>query len=398
MRRARLALHAVAARSLHIPELIEAAIKTAETIGVRYVANVQFKRAADGVFKFQAGAFPGSPVVNGIMCGFALYDIANVRVVGFDVVSNRSKVAAYRAPGAPASEYAVEATINELAEMLNIEPMDLRLKNASREGTLNSVGAPWPTIGAEAVMQAVKNHPHYNSELQGEDTGRGVALGFWFNGGMESSGTASVQADGRVSLILGTVDIGGSRASMAMQLAEVLGLTVDDIKPQVVDSDSVGYNATTGGSRVTFQTGWVVYDLTGSGGVLGAINLMRSVPILLFSPAAGAATDRMRQNRIIAVSQFCMFVLTFLIAFDIRFGFIQVWHLFVFVFLMATAQTNVNDAGQTRRASPPQGAGKRRGSSPCEYIGSCRTRSCAIGSGRTRINPTARRLRLALMH
>ncbi|MFA7248794.1 MAG: xanthine dehydrogenase family protein molybdopterin-binding subunit [Dehalococcoidia bacterium] len=217
--------------------------------------------AASAYLAFEAGAYPGSPVGAGAQCAFAPYSIPNQTVDGFDVVVNGPKTAAYRAPGAPAAAYAVEATINELAEMLQMDPMDVRLKNASREGTTNAVGAPWPTIGAEAVMQAVKNHPHYTSELQGEDVGRGVALGFWFNGGMESSGTASVQADGRVSLILGTVDIGGSRASMAMQLAEVLGLTMDDVNPHVVDSDSVGYNATTGGSRVTFQGGWVMHDL-----------------------------------------------------------------------------------------------------------------------------------------
>ena len=217
--------------------------------------------AAHAYLAYESGAYPGSPVGAGAQCAFAPYNIANQTVDGFDVVVNAPKTAAYRAPGAPAAEYAVEATINELAEMLQIEPMDLRIKNASREGTLNSVGAPWPTIGAEQVMQAVKNHPHYTSELQGEDVGRGVALGFWFNGGMESSGSASVQQDGRVNLIMGTMDIGGSRASMAMMLAEDLGLTMDDVNPHVVDTDNVGWNATTGGSRVTFQGGWVTRDL-----------------------------------------------------------------------------------------------------------------------------------------
>ena len=217
--------------------------------------------AAHAYLAYEAGAYPGSAVGAGAQCAFAPYDIANQTVDGFDVVVNGPKTAAYRAPGAPAASYAVESTINELAEMLQIDAMDLRLKNASREGTANATGAPFPTIGAVQVMEAVKHHPHYTSELQGEDVGRGVAIGFWFNGGMESSATASVQEDGRVSLILGTVDIGGSRASMAMQLAEVLGLTMDDINPHIVDSDSVGYNATTGGSRVTFQGGWVMYDL-----------------------------------------------------------------------------------------------------------------------------------------
>ncbi len=210
---------------------------------------------------YAAGAFPGSPVGAGAQCAAAPYDIPNQRIDGFDVVTNTPKTQAYRAPGAPASEHAVEATLDELAEQLKMDPMDLRLKNAAREASTNSAGQPWGSIGAEAVMQAVKNHPHYTSELHGDDTGRGVALGFWFNGGMESSSSATVNSDGTVSLILGSMDIGGSRASLAMQLAETLGLTLDDVNPHFVDTDSVGWNAVTAGSRTTFAGGWVAYDL-----------------------------------------------------------------------------------------------------------------------------------------
>ncbi|MCK9495495.1 MAG: xanthine dehydrogenase family protein molybdopterin-binding subunit [Dehalococcoidia bacterium] len=217
--------------------------------------------AAEVNLAYAAGAYPGAPVGAGALCALGPYDVANQRIDGFDVVTNTPKTQAYRAPGAPASEYAVEATLDELAEQLQIDPMDLRLKNAAKEGGTNSAGQPWPRIGAEAVMQAIKNHPHYNSELHGEDTGRGVALGFWFNGGMESSSSATVNSDGTVSLILGSIDIGGSRAALAMQLAETLGLTLDDINPHMVDTDSVGWTGVTGGSRTTFAGGWVAYDL-----------------------------------------------------------------------------------------------------------------------------------------
>ncbi len=61
--------------------------------------------AADGIFKFQAGAFPGSPVMNACLCAFAPYNIPNARTVGYDVVSNRPKAAAYRAPGSPISAF-----------------------------------------------------------------------------------------------------------------------------------------------------------------------------------------------------------------------------------------------------------------------------------------------------
>ncbi len=60
--------------------------------------------AAEGELKYQAGAFQGSPVQPGCMCAFAPYDLENVKVVGYDVVVNRPKVAAYRAPGGPISE------------------------------------------------------------------------------------------------------------------------------------------------------------------------------------------------------------------------------------------------------------------------------------------------------
>ena len=70
--------------------------------------------AADALMKYQAGGFPTSPVMNGLMCGFAPYDIANVRTIGYDVVCNRPKTIAYRAPGSPMSAFAVESTMESL--------------------------------------------------------------------------------------------------------------------------------------------------------------------------------------------------------------------------------------------------------------------------------------------
>ena len=209
---------------------------------------------------FEAGAFPGSPMGAGAMCALAPYQIANAHVEGYDVVLNKPKVAAYRAPGAPASEYAVESVIDEIAQQLEMDPMDFRLKNAAVEGSRRADGAVFGVIGNTEVMDVVKNSDHYRSELQGENRGRGVAMGFWFNVGMESSAYASVQADGTVSLSLGSVDIGGTRASIAMQLAETLGIAAEEVKPQVVDTDSVGFTMVTGGSRTTFAGGWAAYE------------------------------------------------------------------------------------------------------------------------------------------
>src|SRR5712672_1248187 len=117
--------------------------------------------AAELMLKYQAGAFPGSPVGPGCMCGFAMYDIPNVNIVGYDVVSNRPKVAAYRAPGAPISSYGVESCVDELARELKIDPLSLSEKNAAKEGTKAVHGPTWTNIGYLETLAAVKNHPNY---------------------------------------------------------------------------------------------------------------------------------------------------------------------------------------------------------------------------------------------
>src|SRR6201999_4003786 len=112
--------------------------------------------AAQEILKFQAGAFAGSPIGPGCMCGFAHYDIPHVDVVGYDVVSNRPKVAAYRAPGAPITSFAVESLLDDLARKLNMDPLTLREKNAAREGSKTHYGPSHQNIGFETVLRAVK--------------------------------------------------------------------------------------------------------------------------------------------------------------------------------------------------------------------------------------------------
>ena len=171
------------------------------------------------------------------------------------MVCNKQKVAAYRAPGAPQAALAVESAIDELAAKLGMDPLDFRLRNAVQEGNRDPNGLPFSNIGCIEVLKAMRDHPHYQAPLGGANRGRGVALGYWWNGGLASSATINVNADGRVSLVTGSVDIGGTRASVAMQAAEVLGLAAEDVIPSVGDTDSVGWTALTGGSRTAFATG-----------------------------------------------------------------------------------------------------------------------------------------------
>jgi len=226
-------------------------------IGVRKDGRIT---AAQAYLAYEAGAYPGAMVGPGAMCVFAAYDIANVTVDGFDVVVNKPSTAAYRAPGATNAAFATESVVDEIAEKLGIDPIDFRLKNAAKEGTRRADGPKYKRIGCVEVLEAMKDHPHYHAPLGGPNRGRGVAIGFWFNVGLESSCSMSVNSDGTVSLVEGSTDIGGTRTSISMQAAEVLGIPVEDVRPTVVDTDSVGFTAVTGGSRTTFATGMAAYE------------------------------------------------------------------------------------------------------------------------------------------
>jgi xanthine dehydrogenase molybdenum-binding subunit len=216
--------------------------------------------AAQAYLAYEAGAYPGAMVGPGGMCVFAAYEIANVVIDGFDVVVNKPSTAAYRAPGATNAAFATESVVDELAGKLGIDPLDLRLANAAKEGTRRADGPKYRKVGCIEVIEAMKNSAHYKSPLGGPNRGRGVAIGFWFNVGLPSSCNISVNADGTVNLVEGSTDIGGTRTSIAMQAAEVLGIAAEDVRPSVADTDSVGYTAVTGGSRTTFATGWAAYE------------------------------------------------------------------------------------------------------------------------------------------
>jgi len=237
---------------------------TGPTSGGHAYAKIGAKKdgtivAGQLIMEYEAGAFAGSPVQLGCMTGFAPYDLKNVQAVGYDVVVNRPKVAAYRAPGAPVAAFAVESAMDMLAQKLGMDPIELRLKNAAKEGTKAAYGPKFQRIGYVETLEAAKNHPHYSAPL-GPNQGRGVASGFWFNIGGESSAAIHINEDGTVEVVTANPDIGGSRASMAIMAAEVLGIDYGRVKPLVTDTSSSAYSMLTGGSRVTFAVGKAVCE------------------------------------------------------------------------------------------------------------------------------------------
>jgi len=235
---------------------------TGPTSGCHIVMKMGAKRdgtlvAASASMWYEAGAYKGSPYGAAAMCALACYNVPNFFVEAYDVVVNKPKVAAYRAPGSPMSTLATESLMDELARRLEMDPIELRLKNAVATGDHAPYGPKYGPIGLRQVLEAVREHPHWSAPL-GPNQGRGVACGFWFNGGMNSSATVSLDSDGSATVVTGNPDIGGTRAAQAMMVSEELGIPVERVRPVVGDTDTAGYTDLSAGSRVCYATGMAV--------------------------------------------------------------------------------------------------------------------------------------------
>ena len=213
--------------------------------------------AADVDCLMDSGAYNGNPAGIPAFMATACYKLTDARSSGRSVYTNKPKIHAYRAPSMPQVTLAFELVMNEVAAELKIDPLEFRLNNAVEEGDVNMMGAPYKRIGLRECLEAARSHPHYQSSVA-DGAGRGIAAGYWINAGMQSSATLNVSPDGSVSLLTGSPDIGGSRASMAIMGAEVLGIPIESIYPQVVATDAVGHCDVTGGSRTTLATGQAV--------------------------------------------------------------------------------------------------------------------------------------------
>jgi CO/xanthine dehydrogenase Mo-binding subunit len=211
--------------------------------------------AASAEIYFEAGAFPGSATGAAAEQMFTAYDIPNGEIDAYEVLVNKPHVNDYRAPGDTQVTFAMEQVVDELAERLAIDPLDLRILNVAREGSTSISGVVHNQIDALQVLEAAKKHPHYQNQPCKQNYGTGVAFAWWPNWGAQSSCAINVNYDGTLAMTTGSVDLSGTRLTIAMQAAEVLGVDVEDIKSSVVDTDSTGYNDPTGGSRVTYATG-----------------------------------------------------------------------------------------------------------------------------------------------
>jgi CO/xanthine dehydrogenase Mo-binding subunit len=163
-------------------------------------------------------------------------------------------VAAYRAPGATPTNFALESVVDEVGEVLGMDPIAFRLKNASRPGDPMPDGVQLPSVSLTDLLQRVRTHPCWTTPLTGPHQGRGIALGLWTMPGGTTSCHITLSADGSVTLVLGTVDLSATRTSLAMVAAEALELDLEEVRVVVGDTDMVAYSGASAGDKITYVT------------------------------------------------------------------------------------------------------------------------------------------------
>ena len=175
---------------------------------------------------------------------------------GYGVQTNRFTFGAYRAPGAPTAAFALESLLDELAQKLDLDPLELRLKNAVVEGDVGVSGSPFPTIGAVEVLERLREHPLWaqrDSLPDGE--GVGMAAGHW-PGAMEpASAVCRVDADGTMTVVTSVADMSGVNSGFAVIAAAAFGLPPDQVRVVTADTSSAPYAGASGGSKVTYTVG-----------------------------------------------------------------------------------------------------------------------------------------------
>jgi len=187
------------------------------------------------------------------------YQCPNYEITGYEVSTNKTPVDAYRAPGAPQAFFALESAMDELALELNMDPIELRMRNASREGDMGGDGRPWPRIAMVECLEEARRHPLYMAPAAAGE-GVGVALGSWGGARTPSSAGCRVEPDGTLTVHVGSVDVSGSSTGLAMIAAESFGVSIEKVRVELGDTGVAPYGPLAAGSQVTYSMGGAVQE------------------------------------------------------------------------------------------------------------------------------------------
>lgn len=206
----------------------------------------------NGIFAFALGG------IVGILLG-GYYQCENVKIDCFEVNTHKPQAGAYRAPGAPQVTFALESSIDDLAQALGMDPLEFRLKNAVEDGDLMGNGQPWPSLGLRPCLERLREHPAWqNRGSKGSNEGIGIAIGGWPCGVGPAASVCRVDSDGTVRVHVGSVDISGLNSSLVLVAAEILGVSPDNVELIQGDTDTGPFGPPSGGSQATYSVAGAV--------------------------------------------------------------------------------------------------------------------------------------------
>ena len=217
--------------------------------------------AITGDFTFDCGCFPTTPHSMAALMAGSLYQCANLDLRAAAVLTHKPSTGAYRAPGMPQQVFALESTLDDLARALALDPLELRLRNASRTGDPMADGKPWPNIGLRPTLEAARAHPIWRDREAVRRAGRGVgvAMGGWLGGVEGATAACTLHRDGTLHVHVGSIDLTGTTTSFALIAAEAFGVDPSAVRVISADSDGGYYSGASGGSKIVYTVGAAVF-------------------------------------------------------------------------------------------------------------------------------------------
>lgn len=223
--------------------------------------------ALDAETVLDSGAFSGAVLtVSAVFLG-SLYRWPAFDIRGYEVLTHKPSVAAYRAPVAPHTIFAIDSHMEQLARALGLDPVEFRLRHLSREGDPLVNGQPWQNHGAREVLERIAAHPLWTGRAawaaSGGREGRGLrgtglALGGWLGGLQPTGATVRLNPDGTVGVLTGQVDIAGTNIALAQIAASAYGVDVDQVRITTGDTDGAPVTGLSAGSKTVYTVGVAV--------------------------------------------------------------------------------------------------------------------------------------------
>src|SRR5436305_1630289 len=187
--------------------------------------------ALEGEIIIESGAFSGAVLAVGAVFLASLYKWPSFEVRGFEVLTHKPSIAAYRAPVAPHTIYAIDSHMDQIADAIGQDPVAFRLRHVQREGDPMANNQPWQSNAAYEVLERLAQHPAWKAREEwkrsapaGRLRGTGLSLGGWLGGLQPTGATVRLNPDGSLSVLTGQVDIAGTNIALAQLAATAYGL------------------------------------------------------------------------------------------------------------------------------------------------------------------------------